>query len=275
MLMDITKAKELALEIAGLLTALDNNLISEESAENANRLVEEKVNQLAQLFAIETDADIIIDEMLANAESEVIEQEETEENVTEEPSVEYTEETPVEEELPIEEELPVIEGLHVAEESPVEEETSSDDASPVQEELTIEEESPVEECTAEIEIPLHDEIAEEDILETPEIDEIEEETVADDETTDSPVTDLNESVFMRTKVGSISKAFTINDRFRFKRELFGNSDPELSNALDLINVMRSIDEAEDYFYNELGWDAENEDVKDFMRIVRAYFLNRQ
>ena len=36
--------------------------------------------------------------------------------------------------------------------------------------------------------------------------------------------------------------------------------------------MQSYDEAEEYFYNDMGWDAENEDVAEFMAIIKKHFL---
>ena len=69
------------------------------------------------------------------------------------------------------------------------------------------------------------------------------------------------------------KALSINDRFRFQRELFSNSKNDLNNALDLVNAMQTYDEAEDYFIGDLGWDQDNEDVADFMGLVRRHFLN--
>lgn len=68
------------------------------------------------------------------------------------------------------------------------------------------------------------------------------------------------------------KALSLNDRFRFKRELFSNSDVELNNALDLVNAMQGYAEAEEYFLSDLGWDQDNEDVADFMGLVRRHFL---
>ena len=65
--------------------------------------------------------------------------------------------------------------------------------------------------------------------------------------------------------------FTLNDKFRFRRELFGNSDIDMNEALDVVNAMSSRDEVEDYFYNDMCWDPANDDVKDFMRIVTAKF----
>lgn len=66
-------------------------------------------------------------------------------------------------------------------------------------------------------------------------------------------------------------ALTLNDKFRFKRELFGNNAAELSDALDVVNAVSCQAELEDYFYNDLCWDPENPDVKDFMLIASARF----
>lgn len=77
----------------------------------------------------------------------------------------------------------------------------------------------------------------------------------------------------RESARDIHRALTINDRFRFKRELFGNSDAQLNDALDVIAAMNSYDEAEDYFYNDLVWDKDSEDVKDFMSVVANHFGN--
>lgn len=66
-------------------------------------------------------------------------------------------------------------------------------------------------------------------------------------------------------------AFCLNDRFRFRRELFSNSDSEFSEALGRVACMESYDEAEDYFIGSLGWDPENPEVVDFLEIIRIYF----
>lgn len=68
------------------------------------------------------------------------------------------------------------------------------------------------------------------------------------------------------------KAMSINDRFRFKRELFGNSDEALERALTLVNDMDSFEQAQEHFIYHLGWDQDNEDVADFMGLVRRHFL---
>lgn len=75
----------------------------------------------------------------------------------------------------------------------------------------------------------------------------------------------------RESVSDIRTAFSINDKFRFRRELFGNSAADYDDALEVIAAMSSLDEAEDYFYNDLCWEPDNDNVKDFMEIVGRYF----
>lgn len=66
-------------------------------------------------------------------------------------------------------------------------------------------------------------------------------------------------------------AFCINDRFRFRRELFNNSDADFNATMDLVATMEDYDEAEAYFIGEREWDPEKEEVMDFMAIIRSYF----
>lgn len=75
----------------------------------------------------------------------------------------------------------------------------------------------------------------------------------------------------QAKAKDIKRAFTLNDRFRFKRELFGNSESNFADALNVIAAMSTYEEAEEYFYNDLCWSADNDEVKDFMTIVHNHF----
>ncbi|MDE6065717.1 MAG: hypothetical protein K2G27_02730 [Duncaniella sp.] len=75
----------------------------------------------------------------------------------------------------------------------------------------------------------------------------------------------------RERAQDIFKAFTLNDKFRFRRELFRNSQEEFDDALNIISQMSTIEEAEEYIYDDLCWDPENEDVKAFMDIVTKHF----
>ena len=64
---------------------------------------------------------------------------------------------------------------------------------------------------------------------------------------------------------------TVNDKFRFRRELFSNSDVDLADALQVASQMSTPEEIEDYFYNDLCFNPEDEVVRDFMRIVTKRF----
>lgn len=68
-------------------------------------------------------------------------------------------------------------------------------------------------------------------------------------------------------VNDLTRAFTLNDKFRFRRELFHNSDADLNETLDVLQAMDSLDEAEDYLYNDLAWDPENTEVKAFIALI--------
>ena len=65
--------------------------------------------------------------------------------------------------------------------------------------------------------------------------------------------------------------FSINDRYRFKRELFNNSDADFNNTLALVASMEDYDEAEDYFLGELQWDPKRVEVVDFLEVLKRYF----
>ena len=74
--------------------------------------------------------------------------------------------------------------------------------------------------------------------------------------------------------GDIRKLLTLNDKFLFRRELFGGNDAEMSDTLDLIASMHSLAEAEEYAYDDLQWDPEAPVVRDFMAVIAGYFNQR-
>lgn len=61
--------------------------------------------------------------------------------------------------------------------------------------------------------------------------------------------------------------FSVNDRFRFRRELFNFNDEEMDEALDIAAQMSTIEELEDYFFNDLCMDPSDETVQDFINII--------
>ena len=110
-----------------------------------------------------------------------------------------------------------------------------------------------------------------DIIELDDIDSYND--IEDDNTVLSePITIEEKLAIQNTR--DLRTAFTINDRFRFKRELFGNKDTELADALNMISAMSSFAEVQEYFFEDLEWDKDNPEVIDFLKIISNYFNNR-
>ncbi len=67
----------------------------------------------------------------------------------------------------------------------------------------------------------------------------------------------------------LKSAFSLNDRFLYARELFGGNLKMFDSALDFIEGVDDYNIIEDYFFNEMEWDAENATVQSFMEILRG------
>lgn len=73
-------------------------------------------------------------------------------------------------------------------------------------------------------------------------------------------------------VSDIRKAFGLNDRFYFQRELF-NGNPELFNqTLDQINQMDSYDSATHFLISNFQWTEDNEVADSFLKSVKRRFI---
>lgn len=91
---------------------------------------------------------------------------------------------------------------------------------------------------------------------------------------DSPAPVALDLKLARDNSRNLRKAFSLNDRYRFRRELFGGNDADMSDAINLVEAMSTYEEAADYFYGDLGWKPDNDDVDAFMTIVRNHFGGR-
>lgn len=80
-----------------------------------------------------------------------------------------------------------------------------------------------------------------------------------------------EDKLARHSTRDINKAFSINDKFLFRRTLFGNNTAQYNEALELISQMDSYAETADYFFSQYGWNPEDENVKAFMAVVKHHF----
>jgi hypothetical protein len=69
----------------------------------------------------------------------------------------------------------------------------------------------------------------------------------------------------------LSKGLTLNDTFRFSRELFNGDKDEMNRILQEISRMSSFADAVSYLSSQIEWDEENDAVKDFVELLKKYF----
>lgn len=74
-----------------------------------------------------------------------------------------------------------------------------------------------------------------------------------------------------SKIERIQTAITIADRFRFQRELFAGDAVKMAETLEMLNKMKSFDEAVAYIDKLFNWDLEQQVTKDFIRIIERRF----
>lgn len=86
----------------------------------------------------------------------------------------------------------------------------------------------------------------------------------------TPATSVND-LLERERAANLRKAFSLNDRFRFRRALFRDSQQEMDEAIEALSLMTSSEEAEEYIYDDLCLDPDDEDVKAFMDIIEKHF----
>ena len=270
------------LELEGLLLLAQSRAGSELEA-SVNRLVILKKEEVAKLidaaFGNEPECEvepqpIVMPIVEAATVEEIAETIEPEENFIAEPveepveeSIEKSVEEPSEEPEPLENFIP--EPIEMPVEPLVSDIFDDSHLEP------IEEPQPIEVPAAE-DKPIFDDapIDEEDAPLDEEYEDDEEED--DDEVLDDDDEALTlDEALQRSMSRDLRKAFSLNDRFRYRRELFGNSDVEMNDTLNLVETMHSYSEAEEFFYGDLEWDRESPEVKDFMAVIRNHFYNKE
>lgn len=73
-----------------------------------------------------------------------------------------------------------------------------------------------------------------------------------------PVTDLRRSI-------------SLNDSFRFSRELFNGDSEQMNRAIEQISEMSSLEAATAFLLSKVSVGEENEAMADFMELLKKYF----
>lgn len=75
------------------------------------------------------------------------------------------------------------------------------------------------------------------------------------------------------KPHNLRSLFSINDRFRFSRELFGGSTRRFDDSLAYLDGAIDFNEVEDFFLGDQGFDPESEVVKEFLETLSRGFAD--
>ncbi|MBP3589132.1 MAG: hypothetical protein J6J61_01035, partial [Muribaculaceae bacterium] len=140
--------------------------------------------------------------------------------------------------------------------------------------------------------PVADEIEEETPLTVEEAEEIEDTEDSAEDTSDGvlnaeeetevisepdPVRPLSDTLkvdelIARKESADLRRAFTLNDKFRFRRTIFGGSDEKFSRTLQDLEAMPDFDTAMSHLEDILPENGE--DNEDFIAIIKAHFDSR-
>ena len=68
------------------------------------------------------------------------------------------------------------------------------------------------------------------------------------------------------------KAFSLNDRFRFKRELFKGDENLMNQVISTLNEIHTLQDSLEYVKTQLRWDMNDETVQDFIKLLDKRFI---
>ena len=92
-------------------------------------------------------------------------------------------------------------------------------------------------------------------------------TVPFDRTTPS----LNDVIPTQPAVVDLKRNLSLNDRFLFQRELFGNDRQAMNDTLQVLGTFNTYEEAEQYIRESLTWDLNSPTVNDFLQTLKNGF----
>ena len=76
----------------------------------------------------------------------------------------------------------------------------------------------------------------------------------------------------KKNLSDFRKAFSLNDRFRFRRDLFHGNEEQMNQVIADLNQIDSLDEALRFIDTNLSWDMNNETVADFIKLLEKRYI---
>lgn len=96
-------------------------------------------------------------------------------------------------------------------------------------------------------------------------------TAAAPEKRANPNLSVNE-ILEKRKLADFRKAFSLNDRFYFRRELFGGNESRMNQVIEQLNGLSSYEESITYLKLELDWNLDDQAVADFIKLIEKRFV---
>ena len=82
---------------------------------------------------------------------------------------------------------------------------------------------------------------------------------------------LNDAI-EKNKLSDLRKAFSLNDRFRYRKELFAGNEELMNKVITILNNKTSLKDSMMFLEEKLHWDFSNPIVKDFVKVLELRFL---
>lgn len=73
-------------------------------------------------------------------------------------------------------------------------------------------------------------------------------------------------------LSDLKKAISLNDKFRFQRDLFNGNANEMNEVLDFLNRTTTFTEAWNYLESKYHWNMENDSVSTFKQLLEKRFF---
>ncbi|MBO4370639.1 MAG: hypothetical protein J5808_04660 [Paludibacteraceae bacterium] len=72
-------------------------------------------------------------------------------------------------------------------------------------------------------------------------------------------------------ISDLRRAIGLNDRFRFRKDLFRGDEKLMNDTIDALDQMSSLNEAMSYVNKNFEWDEDNETMRYLMDMLRRRF----
>ena len=79
-------------------------------------------------------------------------------------------------------------------------------------------------------------------------------------------------VLEKKNLSDLRKAFSLNDHFRYRKELFDGNEDSMNKVINTLNNHQSLNESISYLEQKLHWDFTEPTVKDFVKKLEMRFL---